>query len=98
MTVKMLESTQAHSHWGDLLELALTPGTDVVITRHDRPLVAVMAYEDYLVVKDMLREKRAARQLYFNAVGESRATMYASERVLAKEWDTPEEDAAWQDL
>lgn len=98
MTIKTVDSSQAHSHWQDLLELALTADTDVVITHHNKPIVAVVAYVDYLAVRILLREQRAARHSQFDGVKESRATMYASEQVLAREWDTPEEDDAWQDL
>ncbi len=31
-------------------------------------------------------------------VSESFQTMLASEQVLRRDWDTPEEDAAWADL
>ncbi|MBI3957482.1 MAG: type II toxin-antitoxin system prevent-host-death family antitoxin, partial [Chloroflexi bacterium] len=92
------DSSQARNHWRDLLELALTAGTDVVITRQNKPIVAVMAYEDYLAVRDALTERRSTRQSQSIVVKESRATMFASEQVLMKEWDTPEEDEAWQDL
>jgi PHD/YefM family antitoxin component YafN of YafNO toxin-antitoxin module len=98
VTIKTLDSGQAHSHWQDLLDLALTADTDVVITRHKKPIVAVVAYEDYLAVSDLLSEKRAARHSHLHAISESRATLYASERVLARDWDTPEEDEAWADL
>jgi len=30
--------------------------------------------------------------------GDARATMLASEAVLRRDWDRPEEDAAWADL
>ncbi len=98
MTVKTLDSSQARNHWRDLLELALTAGTDVVITRQNKPIVAVMAYEDYLAVRDALTERRSRQQSQFSTANESRATMFASEQVLMKEWDTPEEDEAWADL
>ncbi len=98
MTVKTLDSSQARNHWRALLELALTAGTDVVITRQNKPIVAVVAYEDYLAVREFLSIQRAVRHSQPNQIQESRATMYASEQVLAREWDTPEEDEAWADL
>jgi hypothetical protein len=39
--------------------------------------------------------KRRAKQKIEN---EALATMIATERVLARDWDTSEEDAAWADL
>jgi hypothetical protein len=35
---------------------------------------------------------------YLTINGYTYATMLASEQLLAKDWDTPEEDAAWADL
>jgi prevent-host-death family protein len=97
MTVKMVDSKDARANWRDMLDMAQANDTDVVITRYNKPVVAVVAYEDYVAVQEELRKRRAtrrARRLEAEAV----ATMIASERVLAKEWDTPEEDEAWANL
>lgn len=97
MTVTRFESSQAKNNWGKLLDAARTSGTDVVITRQNEPLVAMVAYEDYLAVQQALADYRAERHAQRLST-ESFATLIASEKVLAREWDTPEEDEAWADL
>ncbi len=67
------------------------------ITRYNQPVAAIIAYEDYLAIATELNRLRVERSRR-KALAESRATMYASESVLAREWDTPEEDEAWANL
>jgi prevent-host-death family protein len=98
MTVKMVDSRDARANWRDMLDLAQANDTDVVITRYNKPVVAVVAYEDYVAVQEELRKRRATRRARRRLEAEAVATMIASERVLAKEWDTPEEDEAWANL
>jgi len=50
-------------------------------------LVAVYHFVSYLADVDLDMSETSAREL-----------MFASEDLLAKEWDTPEEDKAWADL
>ena len=96
MTIKTFESNEARARWRDMLDLAQTSDTDVIITRYNKPVVAVVAYEDYIAVQEELHKRRAQRVTRQRL--EARATMIASERVLAKEWNTPEEDEAWANL
>lgn len=98
MTVRTLDSNQARNNWREMLDAVLSDDTDIVITRYDKPLVTVVAYEDYLAVRDELKKQRAARRARQRLHGEALATMIASESVLAREWNTPEEDEAWADL
>ncbi|MCA9994239.1 MAG: type II toxin-antitoxin system Phd/YefM family antitoxin [Anaerolineales bacterium] len=98
MSIKTLDSNQARNHWREMLDTVLSSGTDVVITRYNKPIVSMVAYEDYLAVQEELQRHRAERQAIRRLKTESLATMIASERILAREWDTPEEDAAWADL
>ena len=65
--------------------------TDVVITRHGKPVTAMIRYEDYAALQDELTRLRELKLEVYQ-------TMLASERVLRREWDTPEEDEAWADL
>jgi prevent-host-death family protein len=97
MDVKTLDSNQARNHWREMLDIVLVNDTDVVITRYNQPVAAVVAYEDYLAVATELTRLRAER-LQRKALAESKATMYASESVLAREWDTLKEDEAWASL
>lgn len=96
MTIKTFESNEARAQWRDMLDLAQTNDTDVIITRYNKPVVAMVAYEDYIAVQEELQKRRARRVTRQRL--EAQATMIASERVLAKEWNTPEEDEAWADL
>jgi prevent-host-death family protein len=98
MAVKMVDSKDARANWRDMLDLAQAHDTDVVITRYNKPVVAVVAYEDYVAVQEELRKRRATRRARRRLEAEAVATMIASERVLAKEWNTPEEDEAWANL
>jgi hypothetical protein len=50
-------------------------------------LAAVYHFVSYLAEGDLEMSEISAREL-----------MLASEDLLAKEWDTPEEDKAWADL
>jgi prevent-host-death family protein len=93
-----LDSNQARANWRDLLDTAIAEETDVIITRYNKPVVAVVAYEDYVAVQEELRRYRAERLTRRHLTGEAMATMLASEQVLAREWDRPEEDEAWADL
>ena len=96
MTIKIFESNEARARWRDMLDLAQTNDTDVIITRYNKPVVAVVAYEDYIAVQEELHKRRAQRVTRHRL--EAQATMIASERVLAKEWNTPDEDEAWANL
>ena len=98
MVIKTLDSNQARNHWRDMLDTVLTSETDVVITRYNKPVVTVVPYEDYLSIRDELMKMRAERRSTEPVANETLLTMIASERVLAREWDTPEEDEAWADL
>ncbi len=98
MPNRTLDSHQARNNWRELLDAVLIEQSDVIITRYDKPLVTVIAYEDYLAVRDELARQRAERRSRQQSQSEALATMIASERVLARDWDTPEEDEAWADL
>jgi len=98
MTVTMLDSNQARNKWREMLDRVLINNTDVVITRYNKPVVTVVAYEDYLIIRDELTKRRAEREASNRINKSTFATMVASEQVLAREWNTPEEDEAWANL
>ncbi len=98
MTIETFDSNEARAHWRSLLDLAQTQDIDVVITRYNKPVVAMVAYEDYIAVQEELNRQRTIRRAQRRRVADARATMFASEQVLAREWNTPEEDEAWKDL
>jgi prevent-host-death family protein len=91
MPIQQLESRTARERWRELLDATTAGETDIVITRHGKPVTAMIRYEDYLAVQKELAELRAKRY-------EAYQTMLASEPVLRRDWETPEEDEAWADL
>ena len=48
--------------------------------------LAILAYDDYIELRPM------------NQIDKKMETAIASERVLAKDWNSKEEDKAWKDL
>lgn len=98
MTITILDSNQARNNWRELLDRVLINDTDVVITRYNKPVVTVVAYEDYLLIQDELLKRRAEREAKKRIDASALATMIASEQVLARDWNTPEEDEAWANL
>lgn len=98
MAVKTVDSNQARNNWREMLDTVMAENIDVVVTRYNKPVVTMLAYEDYLIVQDELTRRRAERKIQQQLEAEALATMIATERVLAKEWNTPEEDEAWADL
>jgi hypothetical protein len=61
--------------------------------RHLSPekLIVVYDFVSYLLERDVA-------DLFTDADTDARATMLASEAVLRRDWDRPEEDAAWAHL
>lgn len=53
---------------------------------HEGTKVAILAYDDRVELRPL------------DDVDESLSCAYASEKVLAKDWDTKEEDEAWSNL
>jgi len=98
MEMKTIDSNRVRNHWRETLDMVKNNDIDVVITRYNHPVAAMLDYEDYLGIRDELARQRRERQQRQRLQGEAIATMLASERVLARDWDTPEEDEAWQDL
>ncbi|GAB4407620.1 MAG: hypothetical protein Fur0044_00590 [Anaerolineae bacterium] len=54
-------------------------------------LVVVYDFVSYLLERDL-------GQMLRETASESYQTMLASEAILRRDWDLPEEDAAWADL
>jgi prevent-host-death family protein len=98
MAVKIVDSKQARNNWREMLDTVMAQDIDVVVTRYNKPVITMLSYEDYLAIQDELMKVRLERHAQQKTENEALATMIASERVLARDWDTPEEDAAWADL
>lgn len=98
MPIEVLDSHQARNRWREMLDLVLIDDVDVVITRYSKPVVALLSYEDYLAVQHRLAQVRLERAAESQVTAEPLATMLATERLLAQDWNRPEEDEAWSDL
>jgi len=62
MPVKVLDSNTARTRWRDILDEAGGGDTDVVVERYGKPMVAVIAYDDFVAIQDELDDLRAARR------------------------------------
>jgi prevent-host-death family protein len=62
MEVRILDSNRARAKWRDVLDAAAAGTSDIVIERYGKPVVAVIAYDDYVELRDELDEQRAARR------------------------------------
>jgi len=61
MATKTVSSENARSQWREIIESAIA-GNDVVIERYGKPIVAVISYEDFLELEEILEEMREARE------------------------------------
>jgi prevent-host-death family protein len=57
--VKTLDSNEARSTWRTVLDETGMGMTDTVVTRHGKPVVAIIRYEDFLALQEQLEELRA---------------------------------------
>jgi prevent-host-death family protein len=96
--VKTVDSNEARDNWREMIDIVMARNVDLVITRDNKPIVTIMSYEDYLIVRDELVKRRTQQKTGKQLEGESLCAMIATERVLAREWNAPEEDEAWADL
>jgi len=62
MTMQILDSNRARAKWRDILDKAHAGIADVVIERYGQPVAAVIAYADYVALRDELDDLRAARR------------------------------------
>ena len=62
MPVKVLDSNTARTQWRDIMDTATSGDVDVVVERYGKPMVAVIAYNDFLDLQDELDDLRAGRR------------------------------------
>ena len=62
MPVKVLDSNTARTQWRDIMDTATSGEVDVVVERYGKPMVAVIAYNDFLDLQDELDDLRAGRR------------------------------------
>ncbi len=94
MTVQKLEGRRVREHWRKYLRSVQEEKREIIITEDQKPVATLISYEDYLLVRDVIQQRRRERA----QLPESWETMLATEDVLARDWDTEEEDRAWADL
>jgi prevent-host-death family protein len=61
-TPTIIGSREARQKWRDLLDAAYRGAADTVIERNGKPVAALIPYEDYLAVEEMLDHLRTARR------------------------------------
>jgi prevent-host-death family protein len=61
MIPKVLSSEKARIQWREVLDTAVS-GNDVVIERYGKPAVAIIPYQDFLELADVLQEMREVRE------------------------------------
>lgn len=87
MSIQIYTSDQARAHWRDLLDLASSGNTDVVIERHGKPTATLIGFEAYQTIQALLEEaralQRAERAMDEWLVDPSIGRSYAA---LRKEW------------
>jgi PHD/YefM family antitoxin component YafN of YafNO toxin-antitoxin module len=63
MPVKVLDSNTARTRWRDIMDTASGGDTDIVVERYGKPMVAVIAYDDFLALQEDLDDLRASRRV-----------------------------------
>lgn len=61
MSAKVMGSESVRQSWRSVVD-AVARGEDVVVQRHAKPTIAMIAYEDYAALIEELEDLRAARQ------------------------------------
>jgi antitoxin (DNA-binding transcriptional repressor) of toxin-antitoxin stability system len=61
LATKTISSEKARTQWRDIIESAIA-GNDIVIERYGKPIVAMISYEDFLELEEILEEMREARE------------------------------------
>jgi prevent-host-death family protein len=58
VNVHTINSEQARTQWRELLDIASRGDVDIVINRHGKPTAAVISYEAYQAVQNLLENFR----------------------------------------
>lgn len=62
MTLTTVGSREARQNWRDLLDAVYTGASDIVIERNGKPIAALIPYEDYEILAELLEDVRAVRR------------------------------------
>jgi PHD/YefM family antitoxin component YafN of YafNO toxin-antitoxin module len=86
MPVKVLDSNKARTRWRDIMDRVGSGREDVVVLRYREPTVAVIAYADYVALREELDDLRAARR------AAEAYEAWKQEPGRARPWDEIEEE------
>jgi len=62
MNVRVLSTNEARNKWRDVVDAVSGEQTCIVVERYGKPMVAVIAYADYVALQDELDDLQAARR------------------------------------
>ena len=85
MVTRTLKSDEARQTWRDILDAATT-GDQVVIERYNKPVAALISYEDFLALQEELEDLRAARR------ADEAYMAWKRDSSRARSWDDIEAD------
>jgi prevent-host-death family protein len=88
MSVKTMDSNVARDNWREMLDTAMSSETDVVVTRYGKPVVAIIAYEDFAAIQEAVEELRAARRASI-AYAE-----WQKDNSVAESWESVKQELA----
>jgi prevent-host-death family protein len=77
-----MKSDAIRQRWRDVMD-EVAAGTDVLVERYNKPVAAVIPYEDYVALREELEEHRALRR---------------AEAAWAEARRDPASAVAWEDL
>ena len=62
MSRSVVSSREARARWQDLLDIVGGGKEEIIITRNKKPIVALVAFEDYEALREQLEDLRSARR------------------------------------
>jgi prevent-host-death family protein len=80
MSVKTMKSDVARNQWRNVLD-QVAAGDDVVIERYNKPVAAVIRYEEFLALQEELDELRAAQR------AQTVLEAWRHDRSIARPWE-----------
>jgi prevent-host-death family protein len=79
--VKVLDSNKARTRWREILDSASAGTVDVIVERYGKPVVAVIAYHDYVAFQEEVDDRRTARR------AAEAYEAWKQDPTLARPWD-----------
>ncbi len=82
MAAKVISSDQARAKWRDVIDAAVA-GENVIIERYGKPAAAVIPYQDFLELEEMLEDLHDIREA----------------QIALEEWQRdPDSFQPWEDV